>query len=65
MPNANVKNIAGIAIILINLTSINRNKLYVELVFETDEWYTNSLGKYSKDTIQAIRKIRWNDLIYK
>ena len=65
IPKKNVKIMAGIAIILINLFSINKNKLYEELFVEIPEWYTNNLGKYSKETIQAIKKIKWNDLIYK
>ena len=58
LPNRNVKIIAGTAIIFINLFSINKNKLYEELVIDISEWYTNSLGKYNKETIQAIKKIK-------
>ena len=56
---------AGKAIILISLISINKNKLYEELFLETLEWYTNNLGKYKRETIQAIKKIKWKDLMYK
>ena len=65
LPNRNVNIIAGIAMIFISLFSINKSNLYVELVVETPEWYTNNLGKYNNETIQAIKKIKWNDLIYK
>ena len=58
LPNKNVNIIAGIAMIFISLFSINNSKLYDELVVETLEWYTNNLGKYSNETIQAIKKIK-------
>ena len=48
-----------------SLSSINKNKSYEELVIDILEWYTNNHGKYNKSTVQAIRKIKWKDLIYK
>ena len=47
------------------LTNAPVPKKKVELFLESFEWYTNNLGKYNKETIHAIKKIKWNDLIYK